>query len=432
MLKIARVPSAMQPFFGVVASLLTPRQLIYMSLYVIGLVLTLGRGNISALSRLQVRGAHRTKFNDFLIHAAWDSRAILQRLALWLIDRARRLPVLPGEQDANKLFLVPDETKQGSRGQRKPGHHRLFVPSQKRYMDGTAVVEVIVVFRGIVIPWDAELYLPRKEAERRGIAFLTQIDIVASTLARFPQLDGLQTIVLADAFYANKKVVRVIRDRGWNFISVAKQNRRVIVRGQQPACGRRTVATYMANVLRRGGGFFSLGEGHRLTRYYAAKRDVGLNGLGPVALVFSRIIKRDARWVEPPSSIALVTDMRNLQPREVVRLYQYRWFIELLFKEVKQRLGWSQYQTRSLTGARRHLHLVNMAYALLTHLRLHQCEGALAANRQIKLAASSRQGLWALARDLVTEDLLDWVAHNGIAALRTGRLCDDDRQRKAA
>ena len=432
MLKIARIPAVMQPFFNQAAVFLSVPQMAHFSLLVLGLVLTAGRGNVSALSRLRTRGAHRTKVNEFLTRSNWDSATILQRVTLWLLERARRLPARKGELDTDILFLVIDETKQGKRGKKMAGRSKVYVPSQKRYIKGTIVVEAVLVFRGITLPWAAELYLPKKEATRLGIPFVSQIDLAVQMIAALPDADGLRVFVLFDSFYACKAVVQAVRARKWDFISVAKSNRVVITPGPKPAGKNRTVATYMAQALRHGGSWVHLGKGRRKRSYRVAVKNAGLRGIRSVRFVFSTIVREGKQRLTVPKPLALITSATELNPKEVIRLYQYRWSIELFFAEVKQRLGWSQYQTRSLTGSRRHLHLVNLAHALLTHLRLTQGEGAQAAGRQITIAASSRMGLWALARQLVTCDLIRVIQQYGVETLNLSVDADVEELMKAA
>src|SRR5215210_7064495 len=52
--------------------------------------------------------------------------------------------------------------------------------------------------------------------------------------------------------------------------------------------------------------------------------------------------------------------------------YFQRWPVELLFKMSKQHLGLGDYQVLRYRGVERYLHLVMIAYLLLTHLALSE------------------------------------------------------------
>jgi len=100
------------------------------------------------------------------------------------------------------------------------------------------------------------------------------------------------------------------------------------------------------------------GKEHRL-----AQRVGWLSKAGRVKLVFSRR-PRERAWV------ALVTDATRWSMRTVLSHYLNRWAIELFFKASKQNLGLGDYQVLRYRGVVRYLHLVLIAYLLLTHLGL--------------------------------------------------------------
>jgi hypothetical protein len=94
--------------------------------------------------------------------------------------------------------------------------------------------------------------------------------------------------------------------------------------------------------------------------------DVG--NIGKLHVIFSRK-KTD------PRILGLVTDDPHLSASQMIKAYDDRWSIEVFFKDTKQLLGLGQYQNVSLEAAVTHLHLVCLAYALLTHIAI-QSEGA--------------------------------------------------------
>ena len=69
-------------------------------------------------------------------------------------------------------------------------------------------------------------------------------------------------------------------------------------------------------------------------------------------------------------SIALVTDDLNASMQRIVADYLKRWSIELLIKDEKQHLGLADYRVLRYRAVVRHLHLVDAAYACLTHVGL--------------------------------------------------------------
>ena len=68
--------------------------------------------------------------------------------------------------------------------------------------------------------------------------------------------------------------------------------------------------------------------------------------------------------------IAVVTNETGLRPRQVVAIYERRWLIEVLFKELRQDLGLADYQMLAEEGVLHHLHVCCLAHQLLTHRSL--------------------------------------------------------------
>lgn len=59
--------------------------------------------------------------------------------------------------------------------------------------------------------------------------------------------------------------------------------------------------------------------------------------------------------------------MTGLRPREIIAIYELRWSIEVLFKELHQDLGLGDYQMLAKDGIVHHLHICCLAHLLLTH-----------------------------------------------------------------
>ena len=94
-----------------------------------------------------------------------------------------------------------------------------------------------------------------------------------------------------------------------------------------------------------------------------AERIGKLNKLGTVKVVFSRRRGKAGH-------IGLVTDDLKSSMKTIVSEYLKRWSIEMLIKDEKQHLGLADYRVLRYQAVVRHLHLVDVAYACLTHLGL--------------------------------------------------------------
>lgn len=414
MLKITRLPEDMQEFFAIAADGLTVFQKAHLVVYIVGLLLGAGRGNVAALSRLRTDGRHRTTLSYFLAHSPWDGPSLVQRVTLWQIEQLRRQPGDPSDPDRDTIFPTVDDTKQEKPGKKMAGRHRLYDSSNKRYINGTDVVEVVIRFRGKVFPWASQIVLTEEQAKEAGRPHKTCVEIGAELLATFSEPKGLKVRVLFDTAYLAESVIKVLNAKGWKLVSRAKPDRVVVPgRGRPKADGKNQhVGQYMRNCLRRGSRYVEIGKGKLSRRCKVAVREADLQGVGRVIFVFSILVRVGKKWVSH-DPIAIVTTDLEATVETILRYLSYRWSIEQFFKVVKQHLGWSQYQTRSLVGAERHLSLVSLAHSLLTHLQLKK-EGSVARRQTTQEFASTGENFHDPIRRLIGAEVLREARARGL------------------
>jgi hypothetical protein len=98
-------------------------------------------------------------------------------------------------------------------------------------------------------------------------------------------------------------------------------------------------------------------------RQKVAQKKGRLSKAGWINLVFSQR-PGHKKWV------ALASNRKDWDAATILGHYFQRWPVELLFKMSKQHLGLGDYQVLRYRGVERYLHLVMIAYLLLTHLAL--------------------------------------------------------------
>lgn len=104
------------------------------------------------------------------------------------------------------------------------------------------------------------------------------------------------------------------------------------------------------------------------------KRDRGWRWM-KIASTIGRLAKiRDVQIVfskrpgDPRKKVlAIATCDLKQNARDVVAIYEKRWNIEVLLKELRSELGLGEYRLQTRNGIRRHLHLVCLAHLTLTH-----------------------------------------------------------------
>ena len=336
------------------------------------LVLALTISHAGTIERLTglLRGpaaTHRTNHGEFLWRSDWNEAWVLRDIAL---DTLRRLDRLPGAGGKDKrVYLILDDTQTLKRAKKMQGVGKLYHHATGTWGRGHTILKACLHMHGVTIPWASVLYVKKEHAKQLGVPFRKLTELAAQIIRDAELPVSWRVTVLFDAYYLCPTVAGACHAKGWHYVGVGKSNRCFT-----PAPGKGDGAVtklgkYGQNVLRREGRWRTL-EGLASThRYRIAQRRGHLRGLGEVNIVFSR--RRGER-----KTIALVTDDLRAPAAHVVQDYLKRWAVELLIKDEKQHLGLGDYRVLRYRAVVRHLHLVDVAHACLTHLALEEHQGA--------------------------------------------------------
>jgi hypothetical protein len=160
--------------------------------------------------------------------------------------------------------------------------------------------------------------------------------MAAAMVRGFMPPGGVKVRVLFDAFYLCPQVAGACEGNGFTFFSVAARNRTFTTDGKR---GRRrwmrkSIARLMPGLIRHKGGRVRMRRSRGQATLRIASADGHLSRIGRVRMVVSK--RPRGPWKK---CIAVVTNEAGLRPREVVAIYERRWLIEVLFKELRQDLG---------------------------------------------------------------------------------------------
>ena len=350
-----------------------------------GLVMAIAMGTEHTIERLNalLRGhGHRTNDGEFLWRSDFDEAGVLQGMALRLLNRIYR----PGEP----IYFIVDDTQTLKRAKKMEAVGKLYHHASSTYGTGHTILKACLYHRGVTIPWGSWLYVKKEHAKALKVPFATLTELAAEAIRGLPLPPPMNVTVLFDAYYLCATVARAVEAKGWHYIGVVKSNRRFGTDNRS-----HHLRTYAGNVLRRCGRWVKITGLHKTHSYRVARRTGTMKKLGEVQVVFSR--RREDR-----KAIALVTNDLGRPARKVVADYLCRWAIELLIKDEKQHLGLGAYRVLRYRAVVRHLHLVDCAYACLTHLGMdaQRAQGhkknkttlRLPTIRQLK--AELRQAVW--------------------------------------
>lgn len=354
--KINSQPRCCKRFFTPVRESLRSEHFAHFWRIVVLLAALCGRRSLSAVVEATGRRRTRQAISHFLDQDTWDSVWLLRKKAL---DTLREL----GWRTGDTVYALLDDTQKRKRAKRMEAVQKLFLHAEKLYAPGHTIVSCALVYRGVVIPYAVRLWAPEAfclGAAKRGepaMPFRKSTELAAEMIAGLALPSAGKVIVLFDAFYLCPVVLSACQSRDFAWISVAKKNRNFFPDGRNR--DKHKLSSYGRNQLRRNARTISIGR----TKYRLAERVGRLSRAGEVKLVFSRR-GRERAWV------VLVTNQRNWSAKTVVSHYLKRWGIEVFFKMSKQHLGLGDYQVLGYRAVERHLHLVLIAYLLLTHLAL--------------------------------------------------------------
>lgn len=350
---IDRCPVLVQGFFRPFKPLLSRKQYAHLWALVLALAINLRRANLLCLAELLPESGHRTSHGGFL-RSEWDSAALVEASAARLLADLNPRP-------GDTLHLILDDTRMLKRGRKMGLLSKIWDHKEQKFGRGHVALAGVLEFRGVTLPWRMELWKPRKDTGAQAYVKLT--DMAAAMIAGFTPPAGVKVRVLFDAFYLCPAVTKACEKQGFTWFSVASKNRTFTARGQRKKIGRLAKGR-----LRHKGRAVRMDRaGKRKVSLRITACDGHLARIGAVRLVLSK--RPCDRW---KNLLAIVTNETGLSDRQIVAIYEKRWSIEVLFKELKEQLGLGDYQVISRDAILKHLHLVCLTHLLLTH---HAMEG---------------------------------------------------------
>jgi SRSO17 transposase len=315
---------------------------------VVAWVLTGGVGKVVRwATRIGTR--HRTSLAALLTRSQWDSAALLRDQVRRELRRLR-----PRREEALELLI--DDTRNGKRGRKIAALSKIWDHTQQCFIRGHIIVVAAVRFRGIVWPWQFDLWLPAAYAGKKRYRKITEM--AAQIVRDFPEFPGLSVRVLFDAFYLSPVLTRACQARGFDWFSVAARNRNFT---PQRGGRRRKLADWVKGFLLHNGQRVRMRRSRGWVWMKIASCEGVLSRIGTVRVVVSKR-PRDV-W---KNLVVFVTNATQLKARAMVAIYEHRWDIEVLFKELKGTLGLGAYQVLNEQGICHHLRLCGLTHVWLT------------------------------------------------------------------
>jgi Transposase DDE domain len=322
------------------------------------LIVIEGGATLKALTRLMPRRLAYWTVLRMLRSGSWDATSLVTELGTTVLRS------LPPPADG-VLHLGGDLTVVT-----KTGRHQPLAP----YLFGQSLVLLIAPWGRCRLPRAARVVDPRIQGHPNKL--LRQM-----LQAFVPPAWAQQVIVEADAAFAAKATLRLIQQRGWDYVfGLARTwklndgtSLRHLAQYTPKACYHR-VAAYKPD--------------RRRQDYWVFRRSASVRHLGDVTILWSKRRRNDG----PKQMKLIVTNLKEAKTGNILSHLARRWGLEVTFKELKSRLHLGQMQvTKKPERVRHALLLPVLAYLLL--LRLYGRE----------LSPAEGFTLWQLKRRFIEE-----------------------------
>jgi len=354
MFKLQRVPIQIELLLVVFQQFFNDYQWLHFKSILLALLVTPYRATLNGMVKILSFGSHRSKHNEFLNDCSFILSKVLKFYAMLIVQLLKK--------SDEAIYFIIDDTTNKKRGKHIIAAFNFFDHTSKQYIWGQQLVCAVIEYRGIVIPFAMEVYIPKENVKSTENLFRKKTTIASEMLRKF-EADEKQIIcggvfVVADTYYACPLLFELCRQRNYSFVSMLKTNRILHIDKKQMNVEQYTKRYFKGRNKNR---IIKIGS----NKYRVYSQKVVLKSGGAVKLVCTRNTSHCTVKV-------IFTTNAALPIESILKAYQKRWSIEVYFKMSKQYLGLRAYQNRNLKAVQSAVRLSLISYNLLTHVFINE------------------------------------------------------------
>ncbi len=176
--------------------------------------------------------------------------------------------------------------------------------------------------------------------------FRTKIEI-AKELIQYAIDQGIDFGgVMFDSWYFCRELVDFIEQKGKDWVSRAKENRKMVYQGETT-----TLEKFAKSI--SAWDMKQVEAGEKKFRVLPLKASLPSlkKGTNKISILICREYDENKRLKDP---VFIVTNRKDFRSERILSTYQMRWTIETYFRDAKQHLGLGDYQVRGLKGIKSH------------------------------------------------------------------------------
>jgi hypothetical protein len=310
----------------------------------------------------------------FLTESSWDHEQLNQR-------RVELLCADPATAPHDQGVLVLDDTGDRKAGSKTAHVARQYLGSVGKTDNGIVAVTSLWADERVYWPVDVVPYTPasRLAKGKRDPAFRTKPQLAADLVGAARQAGIGFRAVVADCFYGdNTGFTEALGRAGVAYVLAVKPRKGVWAPAEEAHTPREAAADLAWTSPQQPGDWTKVTrrfrDGHTQI-WWAADAALPAAGWGPDQRLRLVVATTDPATLPKLSTWYLLTNLPHPQRQrphpafppadlaEVVRLYSLRNWVEHGYKQVKNELGWADFQVRSDRAIRRHWQLVCCAFS---------------------------------------------------------------------
>ncbi len=326
MIKLTYLPLFIRIIFKGIPGVWKRRHLLLLCWAIFLQTIVPGKKTVKELSRWSPSHITEWRLRRLFKAAYWTLETVLT----WFAEEA--ISCFPPPKDRT-IYFEGDGSHTEKTGRTNELVQKSRKGNNKPWFFGIKFILCAVCWENYRIPVAFKLILPKSHSE-----YKKENELFREMLASFtPPYWARRIIVLGDCAYASSENMKTVNKRNeedgvreWFFVFA-------IAKTWKTADGRhvKDIAARLDQKGYRRTWISSLYNPKKRKTYWLQGKKLSLRHLGEVTVIFSK--KR--RNMGLKNTRLFVTNLPDVTPRQVISIYQKRWAIEIIFKELKSGLG---------------------------------------------------------------------------------------------
>lgn len=254
------------------------------------------------------------------------------------------------------LFLIVDDTIVKKTGKKMPGcaWHKDHAHNMANVFGHQWVLSALL-YKDFLLPLWAKLY--HSKGTRGFGPFQSKITLAKKILRTLQLPIPCNLYVLVDSWYWAKELAQCCRKCGYHMISQLKTNSVIWMNEKRTKV--KTLDTVSSSYQETSIFLYGKNKTLKIAKFIGV-----IKNIGEVAVIVVKEKRKKPRY--------LVSTNIHLSAIDVVTYYANRWKIEQMTKDLKQRLGFGDYQVRNPQAIQRHVALTLLSFCVLILFKIIQ------------------------------------------------------------